>query len=64
MLCCTLQVPLSMLARDLQVFAHQCQGGHTRSFLMTGTSQAKAKKLCTNYGGQVQNYFTSIHEQR
>jgi len=53
-----------MLARDLQVFAHQCQGGHTRSFLMTGTSQAKAKKLCTNYGGQVQNYFTSIHEQR
>lgn len=30
--------------KDFQVFIHQCQGGHARSFLITGTNQKNAEK--------------------
>lgn len=45
MLGSTFQVPLSLLEKEQQVFPHQCQGGHARSFLMTGTRLTKAEKM-------------------
>lgn len=41
----TLQVLLSILERELQIFIHQCQGDHARPLLMTGTSQKNANKM-------------------
>lgn len=40
----TLQVLLSSLEKEFQVFIHQCQGDHASSFLIPGANQKNVEK--------------------